>query len=334
MKKKELLNESWWPLLLAGFLGYQAKKAQIDKSRGGFGANKKKGLLGGGDSSESGGRKKGLLGGGTDDSGRKKGLLGGGDQEKVSAETSANFCLDPNNEGKLVPGLEQFGNFVCKNGAAINLGADKKSETPKEKLAISGYKSCGNILKRKCKGINVKQLQNKLISCGFPLPKKGEDGIFGSETYNAVKDFQKSVGIKVDGVVGPETQQYLSNCKSVAPKEVMSTTSENPYNLPPPPKPSGGMGYSIGNPFPSANEFRRWMKSADAMLGSKTVYYKSEAGGIIKATIDNGELQDTELLNQVISSDDGIISSLSETYNFSKNRYNELEKLVLKRLVK
>lgn len=62
-------------------------------------------------------------------------------------------------------------------------------------------------------GSGVAQVQDLLDSLGFKLPKtmsrKGADGIFGSETDLAVKEFQKGKGLKADGMVGPRTLEAL-----------------------------------------------------------------------------------------------------------------------------
>lgn len=55
------------------------------------------------------------------------------------------------------------------------------------------------------KGSWVKILQLRLIDKGYPLPKWGADGDFGSETQNAVERFQSGNGIVVDSVVGQAT---------------------------------------------------------------------------------------------------------------------------------
>lgn len=70
-------------------------------------------------------------------------------------------------------------------------------QTPKIQLAISRTLKYGD------RGNDVKQLQealNKLnFKCGTP------DGIFGNNTLNAVKQFQKRYGLIVDGIVGQKT---------------------------------------------------------------------------------------------------------------------------------
>ncbi|MBR4971679.1 MAG: peptidoglycan-binding protein, partial [Oscillospiraceae bacterium] len=55
-------------------------------------------------------------------------------------------------------------------------------------------------------GSNVKALQQLLNKYGYGLV---EDGIFGSGTYSAVKNFQASKGLAADGIVGPLTWAKL-----------------------------------------------------------------------------------------------------------------------------
>lgn len=53
------------------------------------------------------------------------------------------------------------------------------------------------------RGDDVAALQARLTEMGFNCGRV--DGIFGASTENAVKDFQRSAGIKGDGKCGPET---------------------------------------------------------------------------------------------------------------------------------
>ncbi len=57
------------------------------------------------------------------------------------------------------------------------------------------------------RGSEVRQIQTKLKQLGYY--KGSIDGIFGSDTKNAVISFQKSCGITADGVAGPKTLLYL-----------------------------------------------------------------------------------------------------------------------------
>jgi peptidoglycan hydrolase-like protein with peptidoglycan-binding domain len=55
---------------------------------------------------------------------------------------------------------------------------------------------------------DIKSVQEALSICGFNPGKI--DGKNGPNTEQATKDFQKSVGIKADGIVGPLTAPVLA----------------------------------------------------------------------------------------------------------------------------
>ena len=69
------------------------------------------------------------------------------------------------------------------------------------------------LVKRGSRGAHVKVMQQKLTALGFRVsrnPKKpGIDGIAGSMTIAALKRFQKSRGLKVDGYCGRNTWRAL-----------------------------------------------------------------------------------------------------------------------------
>ena len=105
--------------------------------------------------------------------------------------------------------LEKYGSFedIFQSGA---VGADKL------KKALNGvgdamYDISGieGIFKFGSKGDEVTRLQDALMSLGYDLGKYGADGIYGSVTKAAVEAFQKANGLKVDGIIGPETLAAL-----------------------------------------------------------------------------------------------------------------------------
>lgn len=55
-------------------------------------------------------------------------------------------------------------------------------------------------------GIDVRKLQNALVKAGFNLEA---DGIFGKDTDEAVRQFQKQKGLTEDGIAGAQTQKAL-----------------------------------------------------------------------------------------------------------------------------
>jgi peptidoglycan hydrolase-like protein with peptidoglycan-binding domain len=65
------------------------------------------------------------------------------------------------------------------------------------------------ILKKGSRGDAVRELQRKLTSLGYDT--KGIDGIFGSNTEKAVRQFQKDHRLTVDGIVGPATKKVLES---------------------------------------------------------------------------------------------------------------------------
>lgn len=61
------------------------------------------------------------------------------------------------------------------------------------------------LIKRGDRGSEVVDIQTRLAILGYRLGKEGVDGIFGPATEKAVRSFQKSKGIRPDGIVGDET---------------------------------------------------------------------------------------------------------------------------------
>jgi len=62
-------------------------------------------------------------------------------------------------------------------------------------------------IRQNSRNSDVTRLQQALQNRGFS--PQGVDGIFGNNTRSAVMAFQRSQGIAVDGVVGPDTAQRL-----------------------------------------------------------------------------------------------------------------------------
>ena len=71
-------------------------------------------------------------------------------------------------------------------------------------------------------GNEVTSIQNALKSRGYYTG--AVDGIFGSKTLSAVKNFQKAQGLTVDGIAGPQTLKALGVASS-------GGYSSNDYNL-------------------------------------------------------------------------------------------------------
>ena len=64
-------------------------------------------------------------------------------------------------------------------------------------------------LKKGVQGNITKLLQERLVKIGYNT--NGVDGIFGSGTHSAVREFQKTRGLSIDGIVGQNTWRKLLN---------------------------------------------------------------------------------------------------------------------------
>ena len=72
----------------------------------------------------------------------------------------------------------------------------------------SSYSEPTTLIRKGSSGTGVKWVQDMLNHNGYSLTV---DGAFGTKTYNAVVNFQKSKGLSVDGIVGPATRNALKN---------------------------------------------------------------------------------------------------------------------------
>lgn len=70
-------------------------------------------------------------------------------------------------------------------------------------------------------GEYVVECQNDLIQLGYDLSPYGADGKYGKLTATRVAEFQKSVGLKADGICGPLTWDALD--KAVGPQPNLYT---------------------------------------------------------------------------------------------------------------
>lgn len=78
----------------------------------------------------------------------------------------------------------------------------------------SGDDSSKGYLSKGDSGAEVKDMQKKLIACGYSCGSSGADGSFGNDTLAAVKKFQKENGLKVDGYFGEKSKEKLESIYS------------------------------------------------------------------------------------------------------------------------
>lgn len=118
-------------------------------------------------------------------------------------------------------------------GTPFNGGARTEGTAPVQQNAPA---SATPTLERNDRGPAVTDLQNRLAAAGFSPGMA--DGIFGARTEGAVRSYQASRGIEVDGVVGQNTWAQLNGAPAVekppaaepvAPGEVAQVT-DGPSN--------------------------------------------------------------------------------------------------------
>jgi N-acetylmuramoyl-L-alanine amidase len=87
------------------------------------------------------------------------------------------------------------------------------SETWNE-LVEAGYRLGDRVLYLRMpmlRGDDVRSLQRRLSSLGFDAGR--EDGIFGERCDRAVREFQRNIAMRQDGIVGPETLHELERVR-------------------------------------------------------------------------------------------------------------------------
>lgn len=117
--------------------------------------------------------------------------------------TSAKYCKSSD--------YLRRGDILCTpvSGHTVVVLDDGAKVTP---AATTTDKTCSVTVKELSKGIKdnvVKTLQTLLIANGYSCGDSGVDGSFGGATQTAVKEYQKAMGLTVDGVVGAKTWAKL-----------------------------------------------------------------------------------------------------------------------------
>ncbi len=119
-------------------------------------------------------------------------------------------------------------------GAANQMVQDRKEQAGEQAAVQVSTPNAGNtgviltlssssVLAMGSRGEEVKELQQKLTTLGYDT--KGSDGIFGSNTETAVKEFQKAYGLTADGKAGPATQSAIAKALDYHNKGILTVGS-------------------------------------------------------------------------------------------------------------
>ncbi|TMW72197.1 C40 family peptidase [Alteribacter natronophilus] len=126
-------------------------------------------------------------------------------------------------EGLTVDGIAGPQTFGAMGVSGGNSGSSATTSGSSSANSGSGnWISFNGTLRSGSRGSSVSSLQDALNSLGYDA---GNQGIFGPKTASAVRSFQRSAGIGVDGIAGPQTYRAL-NGESVV-KSSSSGSSNN-----------------------------------------------------------------------------------------------------------
>lgn len=108
----------------------------------------------------------------------------------------------------------EFPGIRYTESGGSNTSSNNNSNTstkPSTTTTSTNYEFGSRTLKNGMNGNDVKELQEMLMEYQYSVGRSGADGKFGADTEKAVKQFQTDNGLKVDGIVGPDTFASLLN---------------------------------------------------------------------------------------------------------------------------
>jgi N-acetylmuramoyl-L-alanine amidase len=150
----------------------------------------------------------------------------GEDVRDVQSRLSAlGYRTDPDRSGEFGPATEAaVRGFQQARHVIVDGNVDTVTWA---ELVEAGYTLGDRVLYLRypfARGDDVRQLQARLNLLGFNAGR--EDGILGPRADRAIREFQRNVGLPVDGIVGATTQQALIRLRPVGPGPGMSTVLE------------------------------------------------------------------------------------------------------------
>lgn len=117
-------------------------------------------------------------------------------------------------------GVKEFGDNLQRLFGIIGQAKVFTGEDITTTETVGGVDFFGDSLSRGARNDTVKKLQQYLKDAGYDLGNAGVDGIFGPMTEAALKEFQESAGVVIDGIYGEETHNALMETLGLGPKEI------------------------------------------------------------------------------------------------------------------
>ena len=117
-------------------------------------------------------------------------------------------------------GVKEFGDNLQRLFGIIGQGTSYTGEDITTTETVGGVDFFGDSLSKGARNEAVKKLQQYLKDAGYDLGNAGVDGIFGPMTEAALKEFQESAGVVIDGIYSEETHNALMDTLGLGPKEI------------------------------------------------------------------------------------------------------------------
>lgn len=139
---------------------------------------------------------------------RYKGCLNQTDPKVcITAIKNGGYATSPTYISTIMSIINKYNLTQYDNAASISM--DKIS------VDFNPFQEPETVIKMKSKGDGVRWVQWFLWRFGL-ISKSGIDGIFGINTYAAVKEAQKKLGLAADGIVGKLTKEaFLKTCETI-----------------------------------------------------------------------------------------------------------------------
>lgn len=116
-------------------------------------------------------------------------------------------CLNVADPKTCITAIKNGGYATDPNYIATIMSIIQKYNLTQFDSVVTGTTAYHSTVKFGSRGEDVTYLQKCLAAKGFSVGDV--DGIFGKQTLQAVKEFQKDCGLSTDGIVGPKTWTAL-----------------------------------------------------------------------------------------------------------------------------
>ena len=181
--------------------------------------------------------------------------------------------------------------FQKAKGLPVTGRADDDTRAAIERAAGAGYRPGGGVVYAEGnRGSMISDMQVRLQVAGYL--KGGIDGVYGADTTNAVKAFQKAKGIPVSGAIDEMTYSALRNVDSSSSPSYESSGGEEGSSAS-----RGASLYIIGDSGSEVSSIQRKLKKMGYLDGSVDGIYGGDTASAVKAFQDDEGLSSTGMVD-------------------------------------